>query len=319
MAENAKLTLFIPGSPASLQAWDLALQRSGLSLESGSLRGAGLSHEVGVEWVPNDGSFGKAFSYGTVASDLVDAIEGAPGALVLFWPIDLREGRREIVSTVEQLQRAGALAVRIEESKLGWDIVRWLELFSSEDGSDWHRGAVVYLTDQHEVQSCGMHAFSPPDVHLTVDGDAEDVQDLATTFNVYQLSENPVLVSGQTFRADANTPPRVLERWPANVYSPNHPCHNPYGVWRLGPPGGVARPRGSLAMVFMPALVAVLRALESKAEAPLTRQEVEAVRDQASCVAMEHRDAQALERSRGYADLDPELVWEQWQVVRERD
>ena len=32
---------------------------------------------------------------------------------------------------------------------------------------------------------------------------------------------------------------------------------------------------------------------------------------------MKRRDAQALERSRGYADLDPELVWEQWQLMRE--
>jgi hypothetical protein len=33
---------------------------------------------------------------------------------------------------------------------------------------------------------------------------------------------------------------------------------------------------------------------------------------------MEPRDAQTLERTRGYSDLDPELVWEQWQVVREK-
>jgi len=319
MAENAKLTLFIPGTAASLEDWNLALQPSGLSIEGSALRGAGLSYEVPIEWVDNDGSFGEAFSYGTVASDLVDVIDRAPGALVLFWPIDLREGRREIVSTVEHLQQAGALAVRIEESKLGWDVAGWLELFSSKDASDWHRGAVVYLTEPHEVQSCGMHAFSLPDVHLTVDGDAEDAQDLATTFNIYQLREDPVLISGQTFRPDPDSPRRVLERWPATIYPPSQPCHNPYGVWRLGPPGGVARPQGSLAMVFMPPLVAVLRALENQAKAPLTRQEVEAARDHASCIAMEHRDAQRLERSRGYADLDPELVWQQWQLVRERD
>ncbi len=32
---------------------------------------------------------------------------------------------------------------------------------------------------------------------------------------------------------------------------------------------------------------------------------------------MEPRDTQDLERARGYADLDPELVWEQWQLVRQ--
>jgi len=43
---------------------------------------------------------------------------------------------------------------------------------------------------------------------------------------------------------------------------------------------------------------------------------VEAIRDKAACVMMERGDAQQLERSRGYADLEPELVWEQWQVMR---
>jgi hypothetical protein len=31
---------------------------------------------------------------------------------------------------------------------------------------------------------------------------------------------------------------------------------------------------------------------------------------------MECRDAIALEQSRGYADIEPELAWGQWQIVR---
>jgi hypothetical protein len=31
---------------------------------------------------------------------------------------------------------------------------------------------------------------------------------------------------------------------------------------------------------------------------------------------MKQRDQQKLERSRGYADLDPERAWEQWQLLR---
>jgi hypothetical protein len=31
---------------------------------------------------------------------------------------------------------------------------------------------------------------------------------------------------------------------------------------------------------------------------------------------MEHGRARSLERSRGYADIDPELAWEQWNLVR---
>jgi hypothetical protein len=43
---------------------------------------------------------------------------------------------------------------------------------------------------------------------------------------------------------------------------------------------------------------------------------VEQVVHNAPAIAMEARDALALERSRGYADIEPELAWEQWQIVR---
>lgn len=56
--------------------------------------------------------------------------------------------------------------------------------------------------------------------------------------------------------------------------------------------------------------------LQSKQAEPLTKQQVLATRDQGACIAMKPRDAQALERERGYADLDPELVWEQWQSIQ---
>jgi hypothetical protein len=153
---------------------------------------------------------------------------------------------------------------------------------------------------------------------MNLDGDPRALQELASLLDVYQLAEDPVIVSGQTFTPDRETPRRVVERWPDVEYPPDHACHNPYGVWRLGPAGGTARPIGELQLVFMPTLHAILAALEMKNGKPLTKKQVEAARDQGACIAMEPRDAQKLERERGYADLDPELVWEQWQLVRGR-
>ena len=66
----------------------------------------------------------------------------------------------------------------------------------------------------------------------------------------------------------------------------------------------------------MPALRLILQALESQNGKPLTREQVLATRDNGVCIAQAPRDAQRLERGRGYADLDPELVWEQWTAVR---
>lgn len=317
MAEPiTRVTLFVPGSPPSPNAWDQSLRSGGLRIKRGVLRGDALDVEPEVEWIENDGAFGQAFSLDTVGPDVIAKLEASPGALVLHWPIDLRDGRKTIVAAVERLRDAGAIAVRIEQSKVGWEVARWLELFSSPNPGDWHRGTIVFLGGDGVLQSCGMHAFSLPDVWLRADGDEGPLFDLATAFDIYQLAERPVMRSGQTFRPDADTARRVVERWPDTQYPPGHPCHNPYGVWRLGLPGGAARALSDLVPVFMPALHVLLVALEQKWRRPLTQDEVEATRDRGVCIAMEPRDAQKIEFERGFSDLDPDLAWEQWQLVR---
>ena len=290
-----RVTLFGPG--------DRRLERAG----------------VAGEWIdnPKDGSFAAAFSFGTVARDVVEQLDAAPGALLVKSSEDLREGRQQLVALVEKLRQHGALAVRFEQSKLGWTVDGWLELVAAGHPWELHHCAVTMLVGKTQVVSCGMHAFSLPDarVELKTGDDPAAAQELLSQLNVYQLAEDPLLLSGQTFSPDVETPRRVLQRWPDDGYPPDHWCHNPYGVWRLGPPGGKGRPQPELHLQFMPGLVVLLAALEEK-HGPLTKAQVLEARDSAVCMAVEHRDAQKLERSRGYADLDPELAWEQWQLDR---
>jgi hypothetical protein len=63
-------------------------------------------------------------------------------------------------------------------------------------------------------------------------------------------------------------------------------------------------------------LVAVLLSRERSKGSPLTRREVEEIVTKSPAIVMEARDVLALERARGYADIEPELAWEQWQIVR---
>jgi hypothetical protein len=71
-----------------------------------------------------------------------------------------------------------------------------------------------------------------------------------------------------------------------------------------------------LVLVFVPALVAVLQHAESEKGEPLSEAEVIAIRDNAASMTVRHSQAQAMESKRGYPDLDPENVWEEWQAVR---
>lgn len=66
----------------------------------------------------------------------------------------------------------------------------------------------------------------------------------------------------------------------------------------------------------MPALVTLLLAKEQEKGAPLTRDEVEKIRDDAASVALPRDAREKLDESRGYRDIDPDDAWAQWQEAR---
>jgi hypothetical protein len=307
--------LFVPGTAATMAQWQGSLGRSGLTLDDQSLTSPRLGLRALAEWVENDGSFGEAFGHGTMSAPEQSAVAGAGSALVLDLPVYLGVAARAVATLIAALGDAGALGVRLEQSKLGWPVAHWVRVL--EDGDPWslYRCTVVVLQDRGVSRSCGMHAFGLPDAQVEAPPSAAN--EILGTFNVYQLAEDPVLVSGDTFRPDLDTPRRRLERWPDDGYPPGHACHNPFGTWRLGAEGGEAHSRGDLRPVFIPALVALLTAAEAEAGRPLRQDEVERITDEGTCMMLPHADAQQLERSRGYADLEPELAWSQWQVLRE--
>ncbi|HEY0928156.1 hypothetical protein [Brevundimonas sp.] len=73
----------------------------------------------------------------------------------------------------------------------------------------------------------------------------------------------------------------------------------------------------ALLIVPMPALVAVLLAAENQKGAPLIKAEVLEIRDGAVCMAMPVHAAERMAEARGYADINPERVWEEWQAFRQ--
>jgi hypothetical protein len=307
--------LFVPGTASTTAQWQDLLRRSGLTFDGESLTSAESGLQALAEWVPNDGSFGEAFGYGTMSAREQRAVAGAGSALVLDLPLYLGAAAGEVATLIAALGEAGALGVRLEQSKLGWPVTHWIQALESGDPWALYRCAVVVLQDDGVLRTCGMHAFGLPDAQVAAP--PSEAGRLLGAFSVFQLAEDPVLVSGDTFRPDLDTPRRRLERWPDDGYPQDDACHNPFGIWRMGAEGGAADSRGELRPVFIPALVAVLTAVEEKAGRHLNQAEVERLTNEGVCMTMTHEDARDLERSRGYADLEPELAWQQWQIVRE--
>jgi hypothetical protein len=67
---------------------------------------------------------------------------------------------------------------------------------------------------------------------------------------------------------------------------------------------------------FVPSLVSTLLNREQAKGSPLTEQEVLEIRDSYPVIALREETAKVAEEKRGYKDIDPEHVWEEWQEAR---
>lgn len=73
---------------------------------------------------------------------------------------------------------------------------------------------------------------------------------------------------------------------------------------------------GRLIITHIPSLVATLLNKERAKGAPLTREEVETIRDEAPAQVLPPEQRAAVDERRQYDDIDPENAWEEWQLAR---
>ena len=71
-----------------------------------------------------------------------------------------------------------------------------------------------------------------------------------------------------------------------------------------------------MTIVFIPALVVVLLSKERETGRELTQQEVEAILDSATAIRVPVDVAKEMIKERGYLDIDPEDVWEEWLLYK---
>lgn len=71
-----------------------------------------------------------------------------------------------------------------------------------------------------------------------------------------------------------------------------------------------------MTIVFFPALVVVLLSKERETGRELTQQEVESIRDSATAIRVPVDVAKEMIKERGYLDIDPEDVWEEWLLYK---
>lgn len=309
--------LLVPGPWASDAPLLEQLRRAGVGAAAA---GQDPHAEVSVQWIQDDrlvDALGWS-RHGPLAADALAQVAQCHAAAVVEIRLRLDQAAERVAQIGRALAQAGGVALRVEGSGTAWTWQAWLDRLDSGLPEHLVEAAVSLVQDTDgTVFTCGMQHFDLPDAQLRADDAAQAVAWLEC-FNSFQLGESPVLVSGQTFRPGPDHARRVLERWPDGRHDSTDGRHNPFGIWRFLEPGvpGLAAP--ALTPVPIPSLVATLAALERKNGGPLSRAQVRALVDQSPVIAMERADAIALEKRRGYADVEPELAWAQWQIVRAR-
>lgn len=313
----ASFFMLVPGPWSETQDLCRALAERGLA-STPSATPAALPGTFGVEVVqvddlPNGFTWGRQ---GSLAKDILARIATCRSAAVVEFRGLLNEHAPEVAKLGRALRDAGGVAIRMEASGSASSWEPCLQRLESGDPFRIYESAVLLVEDDGDVIfTCGMHQFDLPDAEVKMADSPEAIAWL-DAFCLYQLAEDPVLMSGHTFRPDADARPRSFERWPDHRHQTDDGRHNPFGVWRFREPGARGIEPTQLALTMIPSLAAVLIAAESSAGRPLKRAEVEQIVAKCATVALDPRDARTLERSRGYADIEPELAWEQWQIVR---
>jgi hypothetical protein len=318
MARNRVPSFFmlVPG-PFHLAEVVATLGRKGIEAKTRGSEPVGAG-EIAVEII-EDAGLAAGFSWGRrgrLPAEVVKRVGQLGRAALIEYGARLDESPERVAALGRALRDAGGVAVRMEASGAASEWEPWIGQLESGTPFDVYASAVLLVGGESGTFfTCGMHHFDLPDAEVTM-SDAREATDWLDAFCAYQLAEQPGLASGHTFAPDAAAQRRAFDRWPDHRHHPDDGRHNPFGLWRFRQQGAAGPEGGKLVPTIMPPLVSVLLAKERSKGSPLTRDEVEAIATNSPAIMMEPRRALALERARGYADLEPELAWPQWQIVR---
>lgn len=310
--------LLVPGPWLSIEAIVAALARGGVAARPMDETPIA-PEEVRVDRVDEPAGFGAAMRtgrFGPLSPALIAAAGASRHAALIELGFRLQDDVGRVVSVGRALRAAGGIAVRVESSGGASDWETWLDALERGGPVGLLHAATVVVGEKGEgLFTCGMHAFDLPEAEIEL-ADLDEAFEWVEMLCAFQIAERPALATGHTFQPNATRTRRRLERWPDGRHHPDDGRYNPYGCWRLVPDDAAALPAENPVPVIMPALVVQLSAAERQAGRALTEAEVESITSKSPAIALALEDANALERSRGYADLEPRRAWAQWQLLR---
>ena len=136
---------------------------------------------------------------------------------------------------------AGGYEIKIHTSGITHSKETWNKFIENDKLMDYIFAFVITIKIDKEdfYFTCGMHNLGYPDAVVPGYLDYDQANYLAKAFLYYLLLYNPVLISGNKFRIDENSPNiyrytyekcYIYDNYDENIYQL---YHNPYGLWIL--------------------------------------------------------------------------------------
>lgn len=235
-----ELVLCFPGAwkdRADFLSRIITLEPMGAFMAAGGI----LAHVAGDEHVQFDFALAdprmrrsfEVAGQGKIPAPVLDGIEQHGSVVYLHFPIALEAERARVLTFSQVLQRAGALAVKVESSGTAHAFDRWFQLLT---GSlfDLYCAVVVLVGDRDYYYSCGMHHFGYPECAVPTSVPVAQAADLMNQFNFWQIADKPTVSSGHTFSVARDAPVWRLTLGEDRRHDAEDLFFNPHGVWVLG-------------------------------------------------------------------------------------
>ena len=151
------------------------------------------------------------------------------------------ENAKKIMLAGNCILNIGGHEIKIVTAGITHGKETWQKFIENDRLMDYIFAFVITVHNDKEdfYFTCGMHNLGYPDAVVPGYLDPDQGNCLAKAFLYYLVKNNPVLVSGNKFQIDKNSPNiyrltyekcHIYDNFDKNVY---RLFHNPYGLWRL--------------------------------------------------------------------------------------
>ena len=218
-----------------------------------ALREKGQPYEVvdgGIVAVRADGTRGRLFAAGAsppddeiaeifadtgrLSDEEVEAIRRHACKVHLTAPGGSVEAARAIMDVATALLHAGGTGVMVDSSTNAHSRKDWLDLASDPQPGGLYWAYVAAIGAPDEIFSIGMHCLGMRDAELPDPPDRELGGFVIHNFLGYAYQSGIPVLDGDALGPEGGPQLRVRHH-PCTRFPAGTPCHNPYGIWRLGP------------------------------------------------------------------------------------